>query len=102
MRDAAPGPGLKEAAHTRSPRGRPATSRPHDYGIDGVAAPNRIVQPREHHHRDALAEHRAVGVRIERTTVAALAERGRLREALEHERIVHRVGAAADHDVGLT
>ena len=72
-----------------------------DDRVDPVSVTLRLVEALERDHAEALAQHRAVGLIAERAAVPALAQRGRLAEAEEHEDVVHRVRAAADHDVRL-
>ncbi len=73
-----------------------------NHGIDSVAVPLGIFKTLQRHHAKAFAEHGSVRLIAERAAVSALRERGRLRKTEIHKDIVHRVGAAADDDVGLT
>ena len=83
----------------RTPVGRRATAT--DDGVDPVAIALRILQPLEGHHAEPFAEHGAVGLGIEGSTVAAHRQRRGLGEAHEHEDVVHGVDATGDHHVRL-
>ena len=71
-------------------------------GVDLVTVAFRVVQPAQCQHRDALAEHRAVGFIAERLAVARERQRRRLRKAEEHQDVIERVDAAGDDGVGAT
>ena len=72
-----------------------------DDRVDAIAVALGVREALEREHADALAEHRAVGALRERPAGAAHRQRRRLREAHERERVVGRVGAARDHEVGV-
>ncbi len=72
-----------------------------DDAVDRVAVRLGIFQPFQHHHADALGDHRAVGRRVERMALAAGAEHVDRRQADQAALIQQRVDSAGQRHRAL-
>ena len=70
--------------------------------IDLVTVTLCIFEALERDHADTFTEHRAVGLIREGAAIARHRQRGRLAKAHEHQDVVERIDAAADHQIRLT